>query len=72
MDKTFLLLTDTKWNVVRRRLSKGRKKRPEIENKIQLFGEPLHKICPDDCSLPKPVTVSCPLINVRVDVISVA
>lgn len=48
--------TDTKWNVVRRRLSKGRKKRPEIENKIQLFGEPLHKICPDDCSLPKPVT----------------
>lgn len=47
---------ETKWNVVRRRLSKARKKRPETENKTQLFGQPLHKICPDDCSLPKPVT----------------
>uniref|UniRef100_A0A3Q0SAV6 T cell activation RhoGTPase activating protein b n=1 Tax=Amphilophus citrinellus TaxID=61819 RepID=A0A3Q0SAV6_AMPCI len=63
MDKKFLLLTETKWNVVRRRLSKGRKKRPETENKTQLFGQPLRKICPDDCSLPKPVTVSCPLTN---------
>lgn len=29
-----------------------------MDSKTQLFGQPLFKICPDELSLPKPVTVS--------------
>lgn len=50
---------ETKWNLVKR-LRKGssfasRARRSDPDSKPQLFGRPLCKICPDDCSLPKPV-----------------
>ncbi|XP_035807957.2 T cell activation RhoGTPase activating protein b isoform X1 [Amphiprion ocellaris] len=52
--------TETKWSLVRR-LGKGssfisKTCRTETNTKTQLFGQPLFKICPGDCSLPKPVT----------------
>lgn len=52
--------TETKWNLVRR-LRKGssfisKASRSDADTKPQLFGQPLCKTCPDDCSLPKPVT----------------
>lgn len=52
--------TETKWSLVRR-LRKGssflgKPCRTETDTKTQLFGQPLFKICQDDCSLPKPVT----------------
>uniref|UniRef100_A0A3Q1EQR0 T cell activation RhoGTPase activating protein n=3 Tax=Acanthochromis polyacanthus TaxID=80966 RepID=A0A3Q1EQR0_9TELE len=52
--------TETKWSLVRR-LGKGssfksKTRRTETDTKPQLFGQPLLKICPGDCSLPKPVT----------------
>ncbi|XP_008277725.1 T cell activation RhoGTPase activating protein b [Stegastes partitus] len=51
---------ETKWSLVRR-LRKGssfriKPCRTEADTKTQLFGQPLFKICPDDCSLPKPIT----------------
>ncbi|KAM9354314.1 T cell activation RhoGTPase activating protein b [Pholidichthys leucotaenia] len=51
---------ETKWNVVRR-LRNGssflrKAGRTETDTKTQLFGQPLCKICPDEGSLPKPVT----------------
>lgn len=76
MDKTFLLPPENKWNQVVKRLRKGssfisKGSRTETDTKTQLFGQPLRKICPDDCSLPKPVTVSClSILNVRYNVVS--
>lgn len=63
MDETLLLSSETKWNLVRR-LRKGssfisKAGRTETDAKTQLFGQPLRKICPDNYSLPKPVSVSC-------------
>ncbi|XP_029966446.1 T cell activation RhoGTPase activating protein b [Salarias fasciatus] len=51
---------ETKWKLVRR-LRKGpsfisKACRAEADSRTQLFGQDLCKICPDDCSLPKPVT----------------
>ncbi|CAN9507818.1 unnamed protein product [Ophioblennius macclurei] len=46
---------ETKWKLVRR-LTKGKMCRTESNSRTQLFGQALCKICPDDCSLPKPVT----------------
>ncbi|KAM3603212.1 uncharacterized protein V6R79_018490 [Siganus canaliculatus] len=51
---------ETKWNLVRK-LKKGssfvsKARRSTTDTKTQLFGQPLCKICPDDSSLPKPVT----------------
>lgn len=50
---------ETKWKLVKK-LRKGssfisRARRSDTDTKTQLFGQPLCKICPDDCSLPKPV-----------------
>ncbi|KAK5852805.1 hypothetical protein PBY51_006644 [Eleginops maclovinus] len=51
---------ETKWKLVRRlRLGSSfinKASRSETERKTQLFGRPLCKVCPDECSLPKPVT----------------
>ncbi|XP_071324011.1 T cell activation RhoGTPase activating protein b [Trachinotus anak] len=52
--------TEKKWNQVVKKLKKGssfinKGSRTETGTKTQLFGQPLRKICPDDCSLPKPV-----------------
>ncbi|KAK2890046.1 hypothetical protein Q8A73_018346 [Channa argus] len=60
---------DSKWNLVRR-LKKGssfinKVGRNETDNKTQLFGQPLCKICPDDCSLPKPVSEMLVLLKKR-------
>lgn len=60
MDKTYLILSEAKWNLVRR-LRKGSSfihKAGRADAHTKLFGQPLGKVCPDDCSLPKPVTVS--------------
>ncbi|XP_056872425.1 T cell activation RhoGTPase activating protein b isoform X3 [Takifugu flavidus] len=51
---------ETKWSLVRR-LKKGpsfvsRTRHSDTDSKTQLFGQPLFKICPDELSLPKPVT----------------
>ncbi|XP_049446351.1 T cell activation RhoGTPase activating protein b [Epinephelus fuscoguttatus] len=51
---------ETKWNLVRK-LRKGKSFmnkacQSDTDTKAQLFGQPLCKICPDQCSLPKPVT----------------
>ncbi|CAL8317865.1 unnamed protein product [Merluccius merluccius] len=42
------------WNIIRR--LRRSLTRPELDSGAQLFGQPLLKICPDTCSLPKPVT----------------
>nr|XP_046229422.1 T cell activation RhoGTPase activating protein b [Scatophagus argus] len=52
--------TETKWSLVRK-LRKGssfinKARRSDSDAKTLLFGQALCKICPDDCSLPKPVT----------------
>lgn len=60
MDGTLLIPAETKWNLVRK-LRKGSSfisKAAQPDAKTQLFGRPLCKVCPDDNSLPKPVTVS--------------
>uniref|UniRef100_A0A3Q3VVT8 Rho-GAP domain-containing protein n=1 Tax=Mola mola TaxID=94237 RepID=A0A3Q3VVT8_MOLML len=49
------------WQLVRR-LKKGssfisKLKHFDSDSKTQLFGQPLCKICPDSCSLPKPVKI---------------
>ncbi|KAM9339160.1 T cell activation RhoGTPase activating protein b [Symphorus nematophorus] len=54
---------ETKWKLVKRRLSKAR--RSDSDTKSQLFGQPLSKICPDDCSLPKPVAEMLLLLRKR-------
>ncbi|XP_070843968.1 T cell activation RhoGTPase activating protein b [Chaetodon trifascialis] len=51
---------ETRWKLVRK-LRKGssfisKARRSDTDTKTQLFGQPLCKICPDDSSLPKPVT----------------
>ncbi|XP_070705777.1 T cell activation RhoGTPase activating protein b [Pempheris klunzingeri] len=60
---------DTKWNLVRR-LRKGssfasKARRSDTDTRPQLFGQPLCKICPDDYSLPKPVTELLVLLRKR-------
>ncbi|KAK1888812.1 T-cell activation Rho GTPase-activating protein [Dissostichus eleginoides] len=50
---------ENKWKLARLRLGSSfinKARRSEAERKNQLFGRPLCKICPDECSLPKPVT----------------
>ncbi|KAM9798222.1 T cell activation RhoGTPase activating protein b [Neosynchiropus ocellatus] len=48
---------ETKWNLVRRLGKKASfaSRAGAADHKTHLFGLPLHKICPNDCSLPKPV-----------------
>ncbi|XP_068433256.1 T cell activation RhoGTPase activating protein b [Clinocottus analis] len=60
---------ETKWNLVRR-LRKGssfinKACRSDTDTKTQLFGQPLCKICPDERSLPKPVTEVLVLLRKR-------
>ncbi|XP_074541290.1 T cell activation RhoGTPase activating protein b [Halichoeres trimaculatus] len=60
---------ETKWKLVRK-LAKGtsfssRTRRSETDTKTQLFGQPLIKISPDGCSLPKPVTEMLLLLRKR-------
>ncbi|XP_032398179.1 T cell activation RhoGTPase activating protein b isoform X2 [Etheostoma spectabile] len=62
-------VTETRWNLVRR-LRKGqgvtsKACRSDTDPKPQLFGQPLSKICPDECSLPKPVSVVLLLLRKR-------
>ncbi|AWP20192.1 putative T-cell activation Rho GTPase-activating protein [Scophthalmus maximus] len=64
--------TEKKWNQVVRRLRKGssfisRAGRTEADTdaRTRLFGQPLCKVCPDDCSLPKPVTEMLVLLRKR-------
>ncbi|XP_029281794.1 T cell activation RhoGTPase activating protein b isoform X1 [Cottoperca gobio] len=54
---------DIKWNLVRKLRSKSC--RSATDTKIQLFGQPLLKICPDERSLPKPVTEVLVLLRKR-------
>ncbi|XP_031717473.1 T cell activation RhoGTPase activating protein b isoform X1 [Anarrhichthys ocellatus] len=58
---------ETKWNLVKR-LRKGSSfinKARRADTTTQLFGQPLRKICPDECSLPKPVTEVLVLLRKR-------
>ncbi|KAI3363694.1 hypothetical protein L3Q82_001319 [Scortum barcoo] len=60
---------ETKWNLVKR-LRKGssfvsKARRSDTDAKTQLFGQPLCKTCPDDCSLPKPVAEMLVLLRKR-------
>uniref|UniRef100_A0A8C3G4Y6 T cell activation RhoGTPase activating protein b n=2 Tax=Cyclopterus lumpus TaxID=8103 RepID=A0A8C3G4Y6_CYCLU len=60
---------ETKWNLVKR-LRKGssfinKAHRSDTDTKTQLFGQPLCKICPDERSLPKPVTEALVLLRKR-------
>ncbi|XP_054474689.1 T cell activation RhoGTPase activating protein b [Anoplopoma fimbria] len=60
---------ETKWSLVKR-LRKGssfiiKASRSDTDTKTQLFGQPLCKICPDECSLPKPVTELLVLLRKR-------
>ncbi|XP_035851405.1 T cell activation RhoGTPase activating protein b isoform X2 [Sander lucioperca] len=59
-------LIETKWNLVRR-LRKGSNKacRSDTDPKPRLFGQPLSNICPDECSLPKPVSEVLLLLRKR-------
>ncbi|XP_040920971.1 T cell activation RhoGTPase activating protein b [Toxotes jaculatrix] len=62
--------TEKRWNQVVKKLRKGssfinKTSRTETDTKTQLFGQPLCKICPDDCSLPKPVTEMLLLLRKR-------
>ncbi|KAM4600315.1 T cell activation RhoGTPase activating protein b [Polymixia lowei] len=59
-DRPTHAIENSKWNILRK-LRKGSlhanlSPRSETDTKTQLFGRPLCKICPDHCSLPKPVT----------------
>lgn len=59
--RPFLLPLETKWSLVkklRRASSSVKARRSNTDSKAQLFGQPLCKICSDDCSLPKPLAVS--------------
>ncbi|KAM8846656.1 T cell activation RhoGTPase activating protein b [Synchiropus picturatus] len=58
---------ETKWNLVRRLGKKASfaSKAEAAGHKTRLFGLPLHKICPDDCSLPKPVNEMLLLLRKR-------
>ena len=62
MDVTSLLLSENKWNLVRNRMklrkNSTKAHRTDAGTKNQLFGQPFCKICPDDNTLPKPITVS--------------
>nr|XP_057912598.1 T cell activation RhoGTPase activating protein b isoform X2 [Doryrhamphus excisus] len=60
-------LHETKWSLVRK-LKKGssfisRATRPD--NKTQIFGQSLCQLCPDDSSLPKPITEMLLLLRKR-------
>ncbi|XP_077408991.1 T cell activation RhoGTPase activating protein b [Vanacampus margaritifer] len=58
---------ETKWNLVRK-LRKGSSfisKAAQSDGKAQLFGRPLCKVCPDDNSLPKPITEMLVLLRKR-------
>ncbi|XP_051908496.1 T cell activation RhoGTPase activating protein b [Hippocampus zosterae] len=58
---------ETKWNLVRK-LRKGSgfiSKAAQSDAKTQLFGRPLCKVCPDDNSLPKPITEMLVLLRKR-------
>nr|XP_019940218.1 PREDICTED: T-cell activation Rho GTPase-activating protein-like [Paralichthys olivaceus] len=62
--------TEKKWNQVVKKLRKGssfinKANRTETDTKTQLFGLSLCKICPDGCSLPKPVTEILVLLRKR-------
>ncbi|KAG7508758.1 T-cell activation Rho GTPase-activating protein [Solea senegalensis] len=62
--------TEKKWGQVVRRFRKGssfiyKASRTEADTKTQLFGQPLCKICTDECSLPKPVTEMLVLLRKR-------
>uniref|UniRef100_A0A3B5KZ31 T cell activation RhoGTPase activating protein b n=1 Tax=Xiphophorus couchianus TaxID=32473 RepID=A0A3B5KZ31_9TELE len=52
--------SETKWNLVRNRMKLRRTSSKACHankgTKNQLFGQPLSNICPDDYSLPKPIT----------------
>lgn len=75
MEKTFLPTSGLKRNLMKRLKSgssfikKGG--HTETDTKTQLFGQPLCKICPDDSTLPKPVTVSCPFDRCNVKYLQV-
>ncbi|XP_024860772.1 T cell activation RhoGTPase activating protein b isoform X2 [Kryptolebias marmoratus] len=61
---------ETKWNVVRSKMkfrkgSTNKVGQTEKDTKAQLFGRPLCKICPDDDSLPKPITDLLVLLRKR-------
>ncbi|XP_075315463.1 T cell activation RhoGTPase activating protein b [Odontesthes bonariensis] len=61
---------ETRWNLVRNRMklrkgSTSKACRTDMDTKIQLFGQPLSKICPDDYSLPKPITDLLVLLRKR-------
>ncbi|KAM6991729.1 T cell activation RhoGTPase activating protein b [Tautogolabrus adspersus] len=65
-NETFLLPTETKLKWFKKGTSFSRKARKsETDTKKQLFGQPLCKISPDDCSLPKPVTEMLLLLRKR-------
>ncbi|KAM9779272.1 T cell activation RhoGTPase activating protein b [Syngnathus typhle] len=58
---------ETKWNLVRK-LRKGSSfisRAAQADTKTQLFGRPLCKVCPDDNSLPKPITEILVLLRKR-------
>lgn len=60
---------ETKWNLVKR-LRKGssfinKARRSDTDAKTRLFGQPLCKICPDEHSLPKPLTEALLLLRKR-------
>ncbi|XP_061563134.1 T cell activation RhoGTPase activating protein b [Cololabis saira] len=62
--------TENKWTLVRNRmkLKKGsinKVHRADADAKTQLFGQPLCKICPDDYTLPKPITELLVLLRKR-------
>lgn len=66
LNKTSLLPSVARSQSVRR-MKKGsglinKWRRSGSDSKMQLFGQPLCNICPDSCSLPKPVAVCCLLI----------
>ncbi|XP_060907845.1 T cell activation RhoGTPase activating protein b [Labrus mixtus] len=57
---------ETKWKWLRKGASFSRKaRRSDADTKTKLFGQPLCKISPDDCSLPKPVTEMLLLLRKR-------
>ncbi|KAM6915700.1 T cell activation RhoGTPase activating protein b [Xenentodon cancila] len=62
--------TENKWNLVRNRMklkrgSVNKEHRADADTKTQLFGQPLCKICPDDYTLPKPITEVLVLLRKR-------
>ncbi|KAM7395217.1 hypothetical protein PAMA_006803 [Pampus argenteus] len=58
--------TETKWKWLKKGHSFIHKaSRSDTDTKALLFGQPLCNICPDDCSLPKPVTEMLVLLRKR-------